>query len=106
MNQQVTKLEGPHGSAEMEVDFSLLMGQGPAYAQVFVKDEDSQDEEMEIRRMHELVEQTTQVLQQARNELVALTTKASEKGSEGSGGASDKIKGKKKEQAAACKHID
>merc|ERR1712023_556468 len=80
-------------------------GQGPAYASVFVKDEDSQDEEMEIRRMHELVEQTTQVLQQARNELVALTTKASEKGSEGSGGASDKIKGKKKEQAA-CKHID
>ena len=27
---------------------------------------------MEIRRMHELVEQTTQVLQQARNELIAL----------------------------------
>merc|ERR1719191_1302148 len=57
MNQQVQRLDN-HAAAEMEVDFSLLMGQGPAYASVFVKDEDSQDEEMEIRRMHELVEQT------------------------------------------------
>lgn len=51
---------------------SPVTGQGPAYASVFVQDEDAQDEEMEIRRMHELVEQTTQVLQQARNELIAL----------------------------------
>lgn len=104
MNQQVSKLDS-HAAAEMEVDFSLLMGQGPAYASVFVKDEDSQDEEMEIRRMHELVEQTTQVLQQARNELVALNTKGERRSSEGSEGAADKAKGKKKE-TAACKHID
>merc|ERR1711879_1006644 len=32
--------------------------------------------EMEIRRMHELVEQTTQLLQQARNELIALRQKS------------------------------
>merc|ERR1711959_268216 len=67
------------------------------------------DEEMEIRRMVELVEQTTQVLQQARNELIALNTKANERregqGSEGSSGSVDKAKGKKKENAA-CKHID
>merc|ERR1711874_126049 len=71
MSQQVSRLD-QHSVAEMEVDLSLLTGQGPAYASVFVQDEDAQDEEMEIRRMHELVEQTTQLLQQARNELIAL----------------------------------
>merc|ERR1712050_799424 len=91
------------GAAEMEVDLSLLTGQGPAYASVFVQDEDAQDEEMEIRRMHELVEQTTQVLQQARNELIALNQS---KKSESSGSAENSgAKGKKKE-SAACKHID
>merc|ERR1712050_123576 len=71
MSQQVARLDH-HATAEMEVDLSLLTGQGPAYASVFIQDEDAQDEEMEIRRMHELVEQTTQVLQQAQNELIAL----------------------------------
>merc|ERR1712061_400489 len=53
--------------------------------------------------MHELVEQTTQVLQQARNELIALNQS---KKSESSGSADNSGgKGKKKE-AAACKHID
>merc|ERR1719389_148040 len=74
MTQQVMRLDH-HSAAEMEVDFSLLTGQGPAYASVFVQDEDAQDEEMEIRRMHELVEQTTQILQQARTELNTLDPK-------------------------------
>merc|ERR1712023_197253 len=66
------------------------------------------DEEMEIRRMHELVEQTTQVLQQARNELVALNAKAGERKNSETGSStttSEKEKKKKKENAA-CKHID
>merc|ERR1712151_1046192 len=70
MSQQVARLDH-HSTAEAEMDLSLLTGQGPAYASVFAQDEDAQDEEMEIRRMHELVEQTTQILQQARNELTA-----------------------------------
>merc|ERR1719389_611675 len=77
MSQQVGRLDH-HSAAEMEVDFALLTGQGPAYASVFSQDEEAQDEEMEIRRMHQLVEQTTQVLQQARNELLALSNKRSE----------------------------
>jgi len=102
MSQQVARLDH-HSAAEMEVDLSLLTGQGPAYASVFVQDEDAQDEEMEIRRMHELVEQTTQILQQARNELIALNQRQK---SESSGsGAEANAKGKKKE-SAACKHID
>merc|ERR1712232_1074625 len=75
MSQQVSRLD-QHSTAEMEMDLSLLTGQGPAYASVFAQDEDAQDEEMEIRRMHELVEQTTQLLQQARNELIALRQKS------------------------------
>merc|ERR1712226_1004765 len=49
-------------------------------------------------------EQTTQILQQARNELVALNQKQKDGGSAGST-EGDKSKGKKKE-TAACKHID
>merc|ERR1712061_5889 len=52
--------------------------------------------------MHELVEQTTQILQQARNELITLNQKQK---SQGSGSAETGAKGKKKENAA-CKHID
>merc|ERR1712060_995068 len=99
MSQQVARLD-MHAQAEMEVDLSLLTGQGPAYASVFAQDEDAQDEEMEIRRMHELVEQTTQVLQQARNELTALNQKPKPEGAE-----ANSAKEKKKE-GAACKHID
>merc|ERR1712124_127253 len=51
-----------------------------------------------------LVEQTTQILQQARNELVALNQRQNDGGSAGST-EGDKSKGKKKE-SAACKHID
>merc|ERR1712187_109186 len=103
MSQQVSRLD-QHSTAEMEMDLSLLTGQGPAYASVFAQDEDAQDEEMEIRRMHELVEQTTQLLQQARNELIALRQKSDAASS--SGNAADAgNKGKKKENAA-CKHID
>jgi hypothetical protein len=101
MSQQVSRLD-VHSQAEMEVDLSLLTGQGPAYASVFVQDEDAQDEEMEIRRMHELVEQTTQILQQARNELIALNQRQK---SESSGSNVSEAKTKKKE-TAACKHID
>ncbi|CAK9021790.1 unnamed protein product [Durusdinium trenchii] len=100
MSQQVSRLDH-HSAAEMEVDLSLLTGQGPAYASVFVQDEDAQDEEMEIRRMHELVEQTTQVLQQARNELIALNQRQRSESSAGN----TEAKAKKKE-TAACKHID
>merc|ERR1712176_1365220 len=100
MSQQVARLDH-HSTAEMEMDLSLLTGQGPAYASVFEQDEDAQDEEMEIRRMHELVEQTTQVLQTARSELLALNNKSKAEGS----GAESGSKGKKKENAA-CKHID
>merc|ERR1719254_356674 len=102
MSQQVARLDH-HSHAEMEVDLSLLTGQGPAYASVFKHDEDAQDEEMEIRRMHELVEQTTQILQQARNELVAL--KSPQRNDEQSKDAGSAAKGKKKE-SIACKHID
>jgi len=116
MSQQVARLDH-HSMAETEVDLSLLTGQGPAYASVFVHDEDAQDEEMEIRRMHELVEQTTQLLQQARQELIALNSKnkpeASTSASSSTAGgdtsaaqtAESKAKGKKKENAA-CKHVD
>merc|ERR1712151_1318870 len=97
MSQQVARLDH-HSSAEAEMDLSLLTGQGPAYASVFAQDEDAQDEEMEIRRMHELVEQTTQVLQQARNELTALNQKPK---SEEANTAKEK-----KKEGAACKHID
>jgi len=100
MSQQVSRLDH-HSAAEMEVDLSLLTGQGPAYASVFVQDEDAQDEEMEIRRMHELVEQTTQVLQQARNELIALNQRQRSDSST----TNTEAKAKKKE-TAACKHID
>merc|ERR1719389_1593787 len=87
MSQQVARLDH-HSAAETEVDLSLLTGQGPAYASVFVHDEDAQDEEMEIRRMHELVEQTTQILQQVRQALVALNQKeAKPEGSTSSGDA-------------------
>merc|ERR1711920_1179406 len=99
MSQQVARLDH-HSCAEMEMDLSLLTGQGPAYASVFAQDEDAQDEEMEIRRMHELVEQTTQVLQQARNELSALNQKPKSEEAE-----ANSAKEKKKE-GAACKHID
>ncbi|OLP74152.1 hypothetical protein AK812_SmicGene46393 [Symbiodinium microadriaticum] len=85
----------------MERDWSMVRRQGPAYASVFVQDEDAQDEEMEIRRMHELVEQTTQVLQQARNELIALNQRQRSESS----GTNTEAKAKKKE-TAACKHID
>jgi len=71
VSAQVSKLDF-HASAEMEVDVAILSGQGPAYASVFREIEDSQDEEMEIRRMLELVEETSGVLQTAQNELLAL----------------------------------
>lgn len=103
MSQQVARLDH-HSAAEMEVDLSLLTGQGPAYASVFVQDEDAQDEEMEIRRMHELVEQTTQILQQARNELIGLNQRQKSESS-GSAESAAVAKGKKKE-SATCKHID
>merc|ERR1719389_1658744 len=74
MSQQVGRLDH-HSAAEMEVDFALLTGQGPAYASVFSQDEEAQDEEMEIRRMTQLVEQTIQTLQQARTELNTLDPK-------------------------------
>merc|ERR1712232_1001535 len=102
MSQQVSRLD-QHSNAEMEMDLSLLTGQGPAYASVFAQDEDAQGEEMEIRRMHELVEQTTQLLQQARNELIALRQKSEAGSSDATGEVASK--GKKKE-AAACKNID
>ncbi|CAK0868607.1 unnamed protein product [Prorocentrum cordatum] len=105
MSQQVARLD-VHAQAEMEVDLSLLMGQGPAYSSVFVQDEDAQDEDMEIRRMHELVEQTTQVLQQARNELLALNSRRNEGPAAASSSDQGAAAKQKKKEAAACKHID
>ena len=81
---------------------SVLTGRGPAYASVFADDEDAQDEEMEIRRMHELVEQTTQLLQQARNELSQLAQRPKPAVTDT---AANLAKEKKKE-AAAVKHVD
>eukprot|EP00927_Polykrikos_kofoidii_P027215 TRINITY_DN24027_c0_g1_i1.p1 TRINITY_DN24027_c0_g1~~TRINITY_DN24027_c0_g1_i1.p1 ORF type:complete len:797 (+),score=206.68 TRINITY_DN24027_c0_g1_i1:93-2393(+) len=105
MNQQVARLDH-HAAAETEMDLSLLTGQGPAYASVFLQDEDVQDEEMEIRRMNELVEQTTQILHQARNELIALNQRQkNDDSATGAEGEKAAAKGKKKENAA-CKHID
>jgi hypothetical protein len=94
LSQQVARLD-QHAAAEMEVDFSLLTGQGPAYASVFVQDEDAQDEEMEIRRMLELVDQTTQALQQVHSILATLTHQPRLAG--------DKAK---KKEAATCKQVD
>merc|ERR1719324_1683893 len=108
MSQQVARLD-QHSTAEGEMDLSLLTGQGPAYASVFEHDEDAQDEEMEIRRMHELVEQTTQILQQAREELLSIASKknqsTSASGDAAASSAADKTKSKKKDNAA-CKHVD
>jgi len=101
MSQQVARLDH-HSTAEMEVDLSLLTGQGPAYASVFKQDEDAQDEEMEIRRMHELVEQTTQILLQARNELVNLNQNQAAETS--ASGPQEAAAAKKKTQV--CKQID
>lgn len=108
MSQQVARLDH-HAVAETEVDLSLLTGQGPAYASIFVDDSEAQDEEMEIRRMHELVEQVTQVLQQARNDLVAISNR--QKAGEGGSAASSEpaggnAKANKKKEAAACKQVD
>lgn len=105
MSSQVARLD-QHSVAEMEVDLSLLTGQGPAYASVFVQDEDAQDEDMEIRRMHELVEQTTQLLQQARNELIALSQKQRSESSSSTENAAAAAAKLKKKESAACKHID
>merc|ERR1719316_131039 len=55
--------------------------------------------------MHELVEQTTQILQQARNELLALNQRQKSEGGANAQGSEAAAKGKKKENAA-CKHID
>lgn len=104
LSQQVSRLD-QHAAAEMEVDFSLLTGQGPAYASVFVQDEDAEDEEMEIRRMHELVDQTTQALQQVHSILATLTQQP-RLGSKTAGlgpKAGDKAK---KKEAATCKQVD
>jgi len=104
LSHQVARLDH-HAEAEMEVeaggrryqvDLSLLTGQGPSYASVFVQDEDAQDEEMEIRRMHELVELTTQALQQVQTTLAPLLLKRAPQASE---------KAKRKE-TATCKQVD
>merc|ERR1719480_536071 len=58
---------------------------------------------MEIRRMHELVDQTTQVLQQARNELISLNQRQKTEASGSSDAGSAKCK---KKDSVACKHID
>merc|ERR1719454_18329 len=105
MSQQVARLDH-HSVAEMEVDMSLLTGQGPAYANVFVEDADAQDEEMEIRRMHELVEQTVQFLQQSRNELIALNSKSKEAAASGAANSEAEKAKQKKKESAACKHVD
>merc|ERR1719277_1013537 len=70
------------------------MSQQVARLDVHAQAEDAQDEEMEIRRMHELVEQTTQVLQQARNELIALNQR--QKNDASGNGSIAGAKGKRK----------
>lgn len=61
-----------HAEAEMEIDVSMMAGSGPAYAAVFDSDEKAQDEEMELKRLHELLDTVKNTLQQARNDLTAL----------------------------------
>lgn len=98
-SQQVARLDH-HAAAEAEVDLSVLTGQGPAYASVYARDEEAQDQEMEIRTMHELVEGATSVMQQARSELSALTQARKDLRD-----STAEAKAKRKE-ASACKHID
>eukprot|EP00928_Gymnodinium_smaydae_P030155 TRINITY_DN2248_c1_g1_i1.p1 TRINITY_DN2248_c1_g1~~TRINITY_DN2248_c1_g1_i1.p1 ORF type:complete len:670 (-),score=211.36 TRINITY_DN2248_c1_g1_i1:104-2113(-) len=106
MSHQVAGLDH-HAEAEAEVDMSVIAGSGPAYSSVYVAQEDAQDEEMEIRRMHELVEQTTQLLQQVRDELGALKETQNQAAQSSSGAATGpEAKAKKKKESAACKHID
>eukprot|EP00397_Hematodinium_sp_SG-2012_P005415 GEMP01005435.1.p1 GENE.GEMP01005435.1~~GEMP01005435.1.p1 ORF type:complete len:782 (+),score=170.50 GEMP01005435.1:132-2477(+) len=108
---QVSKLDF-HASAEMEIDVAILTGQGPAYASVFREDEESQDEEMEIRRMVDLTEETSRLLQTAQNELLALQRRQEEEGdtqASGTSAASSEEKNRKeqkKKNAKSNKHID
>ncbi|CDJ42522.1 Chromosome condensation regulator protein, related [Eimeria tenella] len=51
------------------VDLSVLVGAGPAYASVFGDSEQVDDEEMEFERMRELLFEVTQVLAKAKAEL-------------------------------------
>lgn len=103
-----------HAEAEMEIDMSQIVGQGPAYAAIFTDVGECEDEEMEIRRLNELVENVTQTLQTARNEYLGLQELMKKKGGIGSvpvSGASSKKKKappvpEDKETKALCKKLD
>lgn len=69
-------------------DLADLLGDGPAYEAVFADPSDAVDHEMEVRRAQDLSESVEQMLQQARNELLAIDAKGEDK------------------NAIALKHID
>lgn len=58
-----------HAEAEMEIDLSVMAGGGPAYAALFTEIEAAEDDEMEIRRMYDLMDTIQVQLGDARNEL-------------------------------------
>lgn len=105
ISAQVSKLDF-HASAEMELDVAILTGQGPAYASLFREDEESQDEEMEIRRMMELVEETSTILQNAQNELLEVQRKPDFDDTQGSSSTEVGVKERKKQSARRNKHVD
>ncbi|CEM02960.1 unnamed protein product [Vitrella brassicaformis CCMP3155] len=63
-----------HSAGQPELDISVLAGVGPAYASVYEDVSAMEDEEMESFRMTQLADEVTKLLQQARNDLVALRT--------------------------------
>ncbi len=58
-----------HAEAEMELDVSVYAGGGPAYAALFTEHESAEDEEMETRRMWDLIETVDSSLAAARKSL-------------------------------------
>eukprot|EP00392_Amoebophrya_sp_AT5.2_P019460 g20304.t1 len=61
-----------HAEAEMELDLAVQLGQGPAYAQLFTDAENCEDEEMEMKRMEELLKEVQSGLTRARNDWLAM----------------------------------
>ncbi|CAD7939153.1 unnamed protein product [Amoebophrya sp. A25] len=65
-----------HAEAEMELDVAVLVGQGPAYAAVFQDMEGADDEEMELKRMNDLLKEVQSSLTRARNDFIAIQNSA------------------------------
>ncbi|CAD7951992.1 unnamed protein product [Amoebophrya sp. A120] len=61
-----------HAEAETELDLAVMTGSGPAYAALFTDTENCEDEEMEYRRMQELLKEVQSQLTKARNDFIAI----------------------------------